>query len=81
MKKIRRRVVEVVAYGLAALTLYLASPLIVYGTASLLKVNRGMDNAFADFLDEVYESAQRLTEKWGFYDRYILWCIEITGQT
>jgi len=66
---------------MAAIVLYLASPLVVYATASLFHVDRGIDNAFADFLDAFYEPAQRLTEEWGFYDRFIVWTLKITGQT
>ena len=70
------------AIGLLALPiLYLASPLLVYAAASMMGRNRGMDNQFADLLDAFYEPAQRLTEKWELYKRFILWCLEITGQT
>ena len=43
-------------------------------------VDRGMDNGFADFLDMFFEPVQGLTERWELYDRYILWCLGITGQ-
>ena len=73
--------IQIVCTVIALPVLYLVSPLLVYSVASLMKVNRGMDNRFADALDVLYEPAQRLTEKWQAYDQFILWCLKITGQT
>ncbi len=75
------RLVELIAGLFGVVIFYLVSPLLVYAVASGMKVNRGMDNRFADFLDVIYEPAQRLTEQWDAYDRFIVWCIKITGQT
>ena len=76
----KRRFVHFSAYLLAAISAYLFSPLLVYATASAFGVDRGIDNRFADFLDAFYEPAQRLTEKSEIYDRYILWCLDLTNQ-
>ena len=75
-----RHKAELTTAALALPLLYLLSPLLVYASATVLGVSRGMDNAFADFLDVFYEPAQRLTEKWELYDRFIVWCLEVTGQ-
>ena len=76
----KHRIVLFSAYLLAAISVYLFSPLMVYAAASAVGVDRGIDNRFADFLDAFYEPAQRLTEISEMYDRYILWCLDLTGQ-